>query len=81
MENVEGWTSLLFPTMGKQGMEDANETQEEVRKSCKVKKLSNKKKKYWLGRDQQVHMGKKNLLWNNRGTISITMEIEQAERE
>ena len=51
MENVEGWTSLLFPTMGKQGMEDANETQEEVRKSCKVKKLSNKKKKYWLGRD------------------------------
>ena len=44
MENVEGWTSLLFPTMGKQGMEDANETQEEVRKSCKVKKLSNKKK-------------------------------------
>ena len=51
MENVEGWTSLLFLTMGEQGVEDANETQEEVRKSCKVKKLSNKKKKYWLGRD------------------------------
>ena len=44
MENVEGWTSLLFLTMGEQGVEDANETQEEMRKSCKVKKWPHKMK-------------------------------------
>ena len=44
MENVEGWTSLLFLTMGEQGVEDANETQEGMRKSCKVKKRPHKMK-------------------------------------